>query len=351
MEFLRYFLLILLVVCALTACIGKNLLTAVVKYMSFSLIMSVIWVLLQSPDLAITEAAVGAGITSVLYFLTLKKIRAIDVRKKESEDLPHESAVYLVAHYFTHNTRLRTIYKIFAVIFCLAFAGILLYMVAYLPNFGGADNPINNEVAQRYIEQGIQESGAVNIVTGMILFYRAFDTFGESTVLFSAASAVLILLRIDTKDKQHFVSVDTDLAVKPDPILQKISLVLVPSLIYFGVYIILNGHLSPGGGFSGGSIMGAGLILFESSFGPQRVRRFINEESYTSIKISALYVYGIIVSYFFLTGANGILSAIPLGTPGAILSSGGILPINIVVGVEVACTMYAFYSMFRRGTI
>ena len=172
--------------------------------------------------------------------------------------LPHESAVYLVAHYFTHNTRLRTIYKIFAVIFCLAFAGILLYMVAYLPNFGGADNPINNEVAQRYIEQGIQESGAVNIVTGMILFYRAFDTFGESTVLFSAASAVLILLRIDTKDKQHFVSVDTDLAVKPDPILQKISLVLVPSLIYFGVYIILNGHLSPGGGFSGGGFGGGG---------------------------------------------------------------------------------------------
>ena len=218
MEFLRYFLLILLVICALTACIGKNLLTAVVKYMSFSLIMSVIWVLLQSPDLAITEAAVGAGITSVLYFLTLKKIRAITVRKKETEDLPHESAVHLVAHYFTHNTKLRTFYKIFAVIFCLAFAGILLYTVSYLPNFGGADNPINNEVSARYIEQGIQESGAVNIVTGMILFYRAFDTFGESTVLFSAASAVLILLRIDTKDKQHFVSVDTDLAFKADPI-------------------------------------------------------------------------------------------------------------------------------------
>ena len=51
MEFLRYFLLILLVICALTACIGKNLLTAVVKYMSFSLIMSVIWVLLQSPEI------------------------------------------------------------------------------------------------------------------------------------------------------------------------------------------------------------------------------------------------------------------------------------------------------------
>ena len=73
--------------------------------------------------------------------------------------------------------------------------------------------------------------------------------------------------------------------------------------------------------------MGAGLILFESSFGPRRVQRFINEESYTVIKIGALYVYGIIVSYFFLTGANGILSAIPLGTPGNILSSGGILPI------------------------
>ena len=76
MIFLRYFLLLLLIVCAVTACVGKNLQTAVIKYMSFSLIMAVIWILLKSHDLAITEAAVGAGITSVLYFLTLKNYKS-----------------------------------------------------------------------------------------------------------------------------------------------------------------------------------------------------------------------------------------------------------------------------------
>ena len=71
-------LLASIVVCALATIFTKKLLTAVVIYMSFSLIMSVIWVLLQAPDLAITEAAVGAGVTSILYFVTLDKIKRIE---------------------------------------------------------------------------------------------------------------------------------------------------------------------------------------------------------------------------------------------------------------------------------
>lgn len=349
MVFLRYFLLLLLILCAVTACVGKNLQTAVIKYMSFSLIMAVVWILLKSHDLAITEAAVGAGITSVLYFLTLKKIRAIDVRNKGEKPEPHESVPAQIAHYFTHNTALRTIYKIFSVVFCITFAGILLYMITYLPKFGGAGNPGVNEVTERYIEQGLYEAGTLNIVTGLVLFYRAFDTFGESTVLFLAASVVLVLLRTDTPQQKMFFSLDTDLTAKKDLILQKISLILVPSLIYFGLYIILNGHLSPGGGFSGGSVIGAGFILFEASFGHHRVQRILNNKSITAIRVIALFTYGGCVSYWFLTGANGIESAVPLGTLGNILSSGLILVINLVVGIVVACTMYTFYVMFRRG--
>ena len=60
-------------------------------------------------------------------------------------------------------------------------------------------------------------------------------------------------------------------------------------------------------------------------------------------------MYGLIGSYFYFTGGNGIENHIPLGIPGHILSSGIILPINICVGLEVACTMYAFYALFRRG--
>ena len=66
-------LLLMLIVIALAALLQKNLLTAVILYSSFGLVMSVVWMLLQAPDLAITEAAVGAGVTGVLFFLTLKK--------------------------------------------------------------------------------------------------------------------------------------------------------------------------------------------------------------------------------------------------------------------------------------
>ena len=67
------------------------------------------------------------------------------------------------------------LYRIAAIIFCVVFVAVLIYAVSYLPPFGGADNPGSNEVTQRYIESGLQETGAVNIVTGMILDYRAFD--------------------------------------------------------------------------------------------------------------------------------------------------------------------------------
>lgn len=83
MEVFEFILLTFLIVCALAASFSKNLLTSIIIFMSYSVIMSVIWVLLESPDLAITEAAVGAGVTSVLFFVTLKKIHAI---KEEKED-------------------------------------------------------------------------------------------------------------------------------------------------------------------------------------------------------------------------------------------------------------------------
>ena len=77
MKLFEIILLICLIVCAVSVAFTKDLLTSIVIFMSYSLIMCIIWILLQSPDLAITEAAVGAGVTSILFFLTLKKIRAI----------------------------------------------------------------------------------------------------------------------------------------------------------------------------------------------------------------------------------------------------------------------------------
>ena len=79
-------LLVFLLVCAIAVSFSKNLLISVVIYMAFSLIMAIIWLILESPDLAITEAAVGAGVTSILFFVTLKKIRSIKTTAEEDID-------------------------------------------------------------------------------------------------------------------------------------------------------------------------------------------------------------------------------------------------------------------------
>ncbi len=252
-----------------------------------------------------------------------------------------------------HNAVIKgfgTVYRLFCVLFCVFLVAVLLVGVSYLPTFGEADNPASNEVAARYIEKGLQETGAVNIVTGMILDYRAFDTLGESHVLFVATCTVLILLRMDRKeDKELFESDDRAYEPKNDVILQTVARILVPPIFIFGIYIILAGHLGPGGGFSGGAVIGGGLILYLNAFGFKKTERFFSAKTYRRMSFGALACYSVAKSYSFYTGANEIESVIPLGTPGAILSSGLILLLNICVGVVVAGTMYTFYVMFRKG--
>ena len=89
MSIFMYILLGVLIVCAISVTFSKNLLNSVLVFMAFSLVMSIIWILLESPDLAITEAAVGAGVTSILFFATLKKIHAIH---SEDESLSGETS-------------------------------------------------------------------------------------------------------------------------------------------------------------------------------------------------------------------------------------------------------------------
>ena len=247
----------------------------------------------------------------------------------------------------------KVFYVFVSVVCCLALISMLLLVVSYLPPFGSPENPTSNEVVEKYIEDGVQDTGAVNIVTGMILDYRAFDTFGESNVLFIATCTVLILMRNDKKKDKRKAAMEAKreqyYEPKDDSILQRITFLLFPVIVVYGIYVILNGHISPGGGFSGGAIIGAGLILYANAFGFEKVNRFFTEKTYKTVSFSALSFYCLAKSYSFFTGANHLESGIPLGNPGDILSSGLIFPLNICVGLVVACTMYAFYTLFRKG--
>jgi len=286
--------------------------------------------------------------------------------REQQEDKPNEGLIRMhrrdqetvirQVHDQKHNRvykNFRRFYRIASVVCCVALIWMLLTAVSYLPPVGAADNPASNEVAAKYIEDGLQDTGAVNIVTGMILDYRAFDTFGESNVLFIATCTVLILLRSDKKKDQQQEKAEQrreqHYEPKDDSILQRITFLLFPIIVIFGIYVILNGHISPGGGFSGGAIVGAGLILYANAFGFEKLNRFFTEKTYKWISFASLAFYCLAKSYSFFTGANHLESGIPLGIPGAILSSGLILPLNICVGLVVACTMYAFYTLFRKG--
>ncbi len=241
----------------------------------------------------------------------------------------------------------RVFYKVCAILLCVVIIAALILCASYLPEVGNPENPTNNETMKRYVEKGTEETGVVNTVTGMILNYRGFDTFGETCVLFIASSCVMILLMM-SEDKLR-ANEAPDFEPKDDLILQTIANLLVPILMIFGFYVIVNGHLSPGGGFSGGAIIGSGLILYASAFGEKKIRKFFNEHVYKCIKVTALILYGCIMTYHFYTGANGIENLIPMGTVGNIISAGMIFYINLFVGSEVACTIYSFYALFKRG--
>ena len=254
------------------------------------------------------------------------------------------------------RSRFRRLYLAVALISCVVLTLVLLYTISLMPRYG-EENPRTLEVVGRYVEEGLQETGAVNIVSGMILDYRAFDTLGESHVLFTALVCVLILLRIDTKNQMtgyedyYTVRTDSYFDLSGDPILRLVCAVIIPCVLLYGIYIILNGQNSPGGGFSGGAVLGAGLILFSTAFGFDKADRLFSLKVSNIVTFVSLAFYSFAKGYVFFMGANGLDAHIPKGTPGAIFSGGMILPLDIAVGCVVGCTMFGFYSLFRRGSV
>jgi len=284
--------------------------------------------------------------------------QALEDRRQAA--LAREKRMYDHMHQWAHSKGsklMRWVYILMSVVICVGIIALLLTTAANLPPFGSPDNPSNTSgVSEHYINEGLEETGAVNIVAGMILDYRAFDTLGESNVLFIAAVTVLVLLRLapsrDGKPTTEMLEAEADDRMyepKHDMILQHQANFLVPLILLFGIYVVMNGHISPGGGFSGGAIMGAGLILYLNAFGFKKTERFFTFKTFQIVSLMALAFYACSKAYSFFTGANHLNSIFTPGTPGMLFSAGLIPYLNIAVGLVVCCTMYAFYTLFRKG--
>lgn len=168
MNFVIVILLSLLLITSIATIFVRNLMTSVLLFGVFSLLMAGTYVLLQAPDVAMTEAAVGAGISTVLLLAVLHRVG------------DEEKAT---AHPFI---------PLFVIIIA---GGALLYGTLGMPLFGDANAPVQTHVAPYYIDQSFTDIGIPNIVTSILASYRGFDTLGEVFVVLTAAIAVMLLLK------------------------------------------------------------------------------------------------------------------------------------------------------------
>jgi len=166
-------LLAFVLVSAIATVFLRDVLAAIIAFAAYSLALALLWLTLQAPDVALTEAAVGAGVMTVLFLVTLTKtVRPpTDGTLFESINWPAAAVVAV-------------------------FAGVLLVTVPAIPEIGDLTAPAweNADVTQRYINDAYDETGVKNAVTAVLAAYRGFDTLGEAVVVFAAGVAVLVVI-------------------------------------------------------------------------------------------------------------------------------------------------------------
>ncbi len=182
------------------------------------------------------------------------------------------------------------------------------------------------EVADHYINKGIEETGAANIVTSVVVNYRSLDTLGEVTILFLAAIGLGAVLATTIRKEDR----DTE---KASLILSTGCKFLFPFILLFGAYIFIHGHLTPGGGFQGGAIIASAfLLMYLGCYGEKRINEtgIIISESLGGLVFVVIGLIGLLVgAHYFLN------NFMPKGEFNTLLSAGIIPIIYVAIGFKV----------------
>lgn len=187
--------LMILVGLAVAAVRVRDLLAAVAMLGAYSLMMAVLWSQMNALDVAFTEAAVGAGIATILLLAALLRVGAREGRPGYHILRHPLMTMQDMAQRVRRNDARRT--SMGALVVCLLVGGVLVYGTVDMPEVGDASSPANThpEVAEHYINKSPDEVGPANFVTSVLGDYRGYDTMGETVVIFTAALCVLLLLR------------------------------------------------------------------------------------------------------------------------------------------------------------
>lgn len=214
------------------------------------------------------------------------------------------------------------------------------------------ENTSLSKLGRYYVEEGPRELGAANLVTAVVVTYRGLDTLGEVTVLFISAAGVGLLLRRTRRKGDHEDLKQGDRAEetagthKPaSEIVETATELLLPMVMLFGIYVFLNGHLSPGGGFQGGAIIASGTMFLLLALPESHISRLMVAltESLSGFSYVVIGVLGVIMAGGFLD--NRIMG---LGTYGTLFSAGAIPLIYTLVGLKVGFELSAVLDRFRK---
>jgi len=199
-------------------------------------------------------------------------------------------------------------------------------------------------LAESYVRRVPQELGAPNIITGILLTYRAFDTLGEVAVLFMVAASVGLVLGAGHPPRGVSSEDRPDKVWPSSEIVQSGAQILVPLISIFAAYIIMNGHLSAGGGFQGGAVIASCVLLMLLAYPKYQPNlEFLSiAESVAGALFVLAGIAGLIVAGSFLD--NRIL---PLGQFGAFFSAGTIPVLSVFLGVKVGCELSIILDGFR----
>jgi len=254
------------------------------------------------------------------------------------------------------------------VIFC---GGLLLYATQDFPAWGDPNSPASSHLSPHYITQAVEETEVPNLVTAVLADYRSYDTMFEATVIFCAGIACFLLLRsfLTQKKGMYFRHIPTGVIihfkklkhipedteelelidtqwVPFDLIIKTISRILIPFIQLFALYVVIHGDFSPGGGFQGGVIFGASIILLAISYNLSTAISKVQEKLlgilcalgviiYSGIGILCLVLGGNLLDYSQLAD---ILPVDPVKARAL-----GMLGVEIGVGVAVMAVMVVIY--------
>lgn len=228
-----------------------------------------------------------------------------------------------------NKLRLKRIIRVKDVLLIIILLVLLTSMTAVLINTPFDDGSPNKEISKFYLENNAEKTGSANVVTSAIVNFRGFDTLGEVTVLFLAASGVGAVLFLGKSGHSAIRRLTANF------ILRTGSRILFPILVLYGVYIIVHGHLSPGGGFQGGVVIATAFLLLFLGDNNYEVKesKIVLLESFSGASFVVIGLVGLVLTLTSTFLGNFLPH--PSSELGRVFSAGIIPLIYVFIGIKV----------------